>query len=82
MPKRVVIEGRIVTHFRENVAGPVANAVKKFRAETPDAEIQYVNDQAFLGLCEVCGDPLMENSKYYCDQEGTRWCKKHGLCDE
>lgn len=58
-------------------ANSPGDAIKKLRDRRPNAQIEYVDDNCVMGLCEVCQEPLYDDTDY-CHDEDIVWCRSHG----
>jgi hypothetical protein len=59
--------------------GTRVEAVKAVRNLYPAADIISIDGEPFVGFCEVCGEPLFNDSDYMIDADCVRWCRSHDL---
>lgn len=75
---KVLIQGRLVTHVDEVFGGTsVEDCIRRAQQKYPGLEIDGVDEEVFLGLCEDCGKALFPQDEYVCDDDGIKWCKRH-----
>ena len=51
--------------------------IRRAQQKYPGLEIDGVDEEVFLGLCEDCGKALFPQDEYVCDDDGIKWCKRH-----
>lgn len=65
-----------VYHERTVEANDEAHAIAIVRAELPLISIDTVGDRAFVGFCDVSGEPIFRNDDYQVDMEdGMMWLR-------
>lgn len=53
---------------------------KAFKKLWPGVQLEAVDDIPVIGICEVCGEPILEGTGYEYDHEGVIWHDNESEC--
>ena len=54
-------------------------AIAEFREKHPSAVIEWIDEAAVMGMCEICAMPVTVDQESWCDENGVQG---HVSCPE